>query len=48
MTKRILAALVLGLLATAILLPNTACRRLTGSNTNIPQIEGAGNLDVLL
>lgn len=49
MMKKMLTVFVLGLLATVILLPSTACRRMKVANeTGIPAIENAGNLDVLL
>lgn len=49
MMKRILAALMLALLATVILLPNAACRRMVKeAATGIPSLENVQNLDVLL
>lgn len=51
MIRKIMAAFVLTLLATAILLPGTACRRTqdnTWQMTGVPSVDSATGLDVLL
>lgn len=49
MMRKMLTALVLSLLATAILLPNSACRgKKEVSVYGISDLENIGSLDVLL